>query len=637
MFRLFILLALGACTLAPARATDAQADTVVARYRAFAIRTLPRDDTDSLLTRMDASGRWRGLDYADREPANWKIARHLYNLRTLCLAWADPASPQYEDPVLLERILTALDHWLENRYTSGNWWHNQIGVPTYMRDIIVLMGHELGPERLRGALEVMGQLRVLRPGQGANLIWSADLGFHYGALTGDLALMSRCSQLLIDEVRILPGGEGIQPDWSFQQHGARLQMYQYGGAYFLTSVRVAWETMGTRWEYPVEKLEILSDFALEGWQWMARGVNTVPGTVDRSVSRLGVLRSADLREVIPCLRGIDPSRRDRYDALEAMQNGRGSLAGLRAFPCSDFSAYHTPEYSFFLKTLSTRTLPTEAINNENLKGSLLGSGDGYFVRTGNEYYDMMPVWDWTRLPGITTFAGADSLVRRPSPGSLGCGDSGMMAMDYVLRDSAKADTLTARKLWVCHQGWVVCAVAGVRAPSMQAETVLDQSRLRGEVRTDRGRVSHHGITALRKVRWLEHDSLRWVFPEPVALRLKTGRVSGDWHSINWSESPATVTDSVFLPSVLHSAAPGQGFCYGVCHAGVFPVAPIPWRMARNDARCQAVAFPDGTYFVAFYEAGTFMDGDFTLPADRPCLVIVRGGRVFIRGKDAKWD
>jgi len=63
--------------------------------------------------------------------------------------------------------------------------------------------------------------------------------------------------------------------------------------------------------------------------------------------------------------------------------------------------WHSPEASYFIKTLSTRTLPMESINNENQLGVQLNSGDTYLIRNGTEYFDLMPVWDWQHVPGVT--------------------------------------------------------------------------------------------------------------------------------------------------------------------------------------------------------------------------------------------
>src|SRR5690606_5693744 len=132
-----------------------------------------------------------------------------------------------------------------------NWWHNKIGVPRYMRDILALLHDTLQPQQLAGALAVMAQNDApsYRKSTGANLVWCADLDLHYGALTHNEALMRSCATLIWNEVKITTA-EGIQPDYSFHQHGPRLQTFQYGGAFLRENIRLAWQLRGTPWACP---------------------------------------------------------------------------------------------------------------------------------------------------------------------------------------------------------------------------------------------------------------------------------------------------------------------------------------------------------------------------------------------------
>jgi chondroitin AC lyase len=92
-------------------------------------------------------------------------------------------------------IDAALQYWLEKRPQNSNWWHNQIGVPQLMRDIIILMRDSMTNHQLTQSLEVLGQYKLQQSGAGANLIWSADLGLHYGILTHNDTLIERCRSL----------------------------------------------------------------------------------------------------------------------------------------------------------------------------------------------------------------------------------------------------------------------------------------------------------------------------------------------------------------------------------------------------------------------------------------------------------
>jgi chondroitin AC lyase len=431
-------------------------------------------------------------------------------------------------------------------------------------------------------------------------------------------------------------GEGIQPDYSFHQHGPRLQMYQYGKAFLFATARLGWEARGTRWAFPSGKIGILARFVLKGWQWMARGVNTVPGTMDRSATRQGELRAADMRRLLPFLIQLDPAHAAAYRLIARHQDGEGSLEGFRYYPYSDFTAYQAKDFSFFLKTISDRTLPTEVgLNSENLKGWLLNSGDAYLIANGDEYYDLMPVWDWTKLPGITSFDGAHKAVRKPFAGSVSDGAAGLSAMDCGLQDKDGAKSVRAHKIWACHGNTIVCLIAGMKTPpaGMPVYTALDQCRLQGKVVAG-GVPVVAGDHVLHDVRWIWHHGFAYMPLHAATVDLTVGRVQGRWSSINAAQPDTLITDSIFMP-VLRDTAEAGGYVLVRCesprkarrllrHPG--------WKVLRNDDSCQAIRFTDGTLMAAFFSAGRLETGGGKwIVADRPCLLLLHGGKKGTKG------
>ncbi len=619
------------------RAFDAhtEADSLLARHKRHLLNTAIPNHPEAIAAAWNPDSQWPDISYTDGQRANWQLLRHLERVRDLSLAWSNPTSRYYHDPQLWRVISGGLDHWLKKRYWNSNWWHNEIGVPQLMRDIIVLLRGQLDSARMRQSLEVMGQYHLQPKGAGANLVWSAALGLHYGALTGDEALLKHCADLIKGEIAITTG-EGVQPDYSFHQHGARLQMYQYGAAFLENNVLLAWELQGTRWAFPYDKIRVLSDFTLRGWQWMARGVNTVPGTMDRSASRIGALRNADIRKLVPYLCSICPEYAKAFRALGEWQAGRGqALDGFRYYPCSDFTAYQQPAFSFFLKTLSDRTLATESINSENLKGKLLNSGDAYVIRRGNEYYNLMPVWDWTRLPGVTAFEGAERIARRPFTGSVSGDKDGLTVMDYVM-EGKDGQSLSARKYWACHDGVVVCLLAGLRQNNLSggAYTTLDQCRWQGDV-TENSPANRlqPGRHISDSAQWLYHNGVGYIFLQPSAVEVRLEKASGSWAAINASLPDSTVTENVFLPTLLHKKADkntGYVLAPGATAAQVSELANNPsWKILRNDSNCQAIRFKDGTVMCAFYTKDSLVISKTkTITVDKSCLLLLSGPVIY---------
>lgn len=617
---------------------QAQTDTILNRYKQYLFASV---DTGANIRQLAASisattHQWNDINYSDTEPANWQPLTHLKRVRDLALAWANPKSALYHRQPVWTAINYGLNHWLEKKYKSSNWWHNEIGVPQCMRDIIILLRSDLSAQSLNKSMKVLAQYRIQNNGVGANLIWSADLGFHYAALTGNDALMQKCIDLMLKEIKITTG-EGVQPDYSFHQHGARLQMYQYGKAFLWDNVRLAWQVRETKFAFPEGKIKILEEFVLNGWQWMARGIHTVPGTMDRSLSRTDELNSADIRKLIPYLTVLSQPANNQFKTTSLLQDGKISLEGYRFYPYSDFTAYQQKDFSFFLKTISSRTLVTESINNENLKGYLLNSGDAYLIRDGNEYFNLMPVWNWLHLPGITAFKGAAKINRRPFTGAVSNGRSGLTVMDYQLEDSTGQKQIFAHKSWVSHGDLVVCLIAGLSAQQVNSPvyTTLDQSRWRGKVTVnDPDNVLKAGNHQLNNVKWIHHAGFAYIPLAPATINLKLGVVSGNWKSINSSLSSQTIQDSVFMPVLNHGSTPSglnTGYVLAYCKTAkeAEKLANRPLcNIIHNDSNCQAVQFNDGTIMAAFFSPGTMLIRNEELSVDNPCLIMISDNNIY---------
>ncbi|WP_461533966.1 polysaccharide lyase family 8 super-sandwich domain-containing protein [Sinomicrobium sp.] len=618
--------------------------TVYNRYVQFLYRLKKEDPlVGQYAASLDENGQWSDIDYTDQKLADWKPTWHLQRVEKMAYAWKNPNSDNFGKDDLWQAIIKGLRHWLDHKYKSDNWWFNRIGVPRIMRDILFLLNDDLSSEDRKEALEVLYQFRgqsdtrgPVGLGKGANLIWIADLGLHYGILTENKELVKEYRDHIVEEIKVSTG-EGIQPDYSYHQHHSRLQIYHYGEAFLRQTVRLAWELRETSFAFPEEKVNILEDFVFEGWQWMARGINTVPGTIDRASSRVGELRSPDIRKLIPLLKELSPQRAEEYTTLLQYQEGRSHLTGFRYYPYSDFTVYHNDDFSFFLKTISRRTLSTEQINGENLKGQLLNSGDAYIVRNGKEYYNMMPVWDWKFLPGVTAFRGAERIDRKDFVGSVGSWESGLTAMDYKLEDSSGYASLSARKIWAVHNNMVVCLISGLNPVNVKGEvyTAIDQSSLQGEVRVSEiDKALGKGEHILEGVDWIYHSGIAYIPLSSACVNIKIGAVSGRWSEINTSRPDQLLTEDIYLPVMKHNTANSDSTGYIITTSKTVQevqqlVDNPQWKILQNNRDCQAVLFDDKTVMSAFFSPGTLKIGSKQLETDRPCLVLLDKEKVYV--------
>ena len=85
--------------------------------------------------------------------------------------------------------------------------------------------------------------------------------------TDDVAAASEAIQR---EIRITTA-EGMQPDFSFHQHGPQLYNGGYGQRFVVDACRYATLLAGTRFAFARDKLSLLADYLLEGDRYMIRG------------------------------------------------------------------------------------------------------------------------------------------------------------------------------------------------------------------------------------------------------------------------------------------------------------------------------------------------------------------------------
>lgn len=613
------------------------AERILDRATAVLNRTTRADPQRirELFQDLDENGQWPDIDYTDQKRGNWEPWQHTSRLRDLSHALVQnlPGAPD-RDP-LEQSILRALDHWLENRYRAPNWWHNQIGIPRDMRDVAILLRGRLDGVRWNGLVEVVGQHRMR--GEGANLLWSAELALHYGCLVSDPGVIAEAAERIRAEITV-GRNQGIQEDWSFRQHGPRLMSYSYGHSYAGVAIVTGWQLRGTPWEYGDEEIAILSNYFLEGLQWMQRSGYTVPSTMDRRATRPGALH-ADLEDWLELWAEVDEERRRELKAFrERLQRQREPIDGFRHFPKADFTVYHRPDFSFFVKTVSNRTHLTESINNENLLGHHLNTGDHYFVRTGEEYFDLMPVWDWEKLPGLTHAPGLGPIARQPFVGGLGDKRSGLAAMDLRKTGDDGAE-LRVNRTWFFHDDFAVALLGGwdLSGTEVAPYTVLDQSRLLGDVvvvgsggeTRDLGEGEHR----LEQPLAILHGDVAWLPIGAASTTVRVGPAGGSWQRINGNHSGERVVEPLFLAWMTHGRAP---------QPGSFAVAPgldaeqarrlaaaAPWEVLCNNQAIQAIQFDDSTAMAALFEPGQIEFGGGRFSSSVPCLVLWNGENLLL--------
>ncbi len=632
---------MGAGFLLNSATTVARADdtaTLRAHLVAWYTRNAPEAGTiERYVHAQRADGSWPDVDYANTDRGGWRTFEHLGRTLEMARAYRAAGHPMEGQSALGMAIVAALEHWVEKDYVNSNWWYPQIGVPDALAPTLVLMG-EAVPRDLRDkAIEqVLGRSKMGMTGQ--NKVWLAGIALMKGLLAEDADLLAEARRQIFEELR-LTTEEGIQPDFSFHQHGPQLQWGNYGAAFAGSMLKWAGIFHGTDYALTPEQVDLLSRYLLEGTAtilWNGRMDVSGCGRQIFRGSQAGKGRSA-LRQ-LEMMAAIDPARANLYrEAIACNQPGRdNTFIGHKHFWRSDISVHRRPDWYASVKMCSTRVIGAETCNSENMLGLHLADGVTYFLRTGREYEDLFPVWDWRRLPGTTCRQSQTPLVpstnqcrgRSDFAGGVAVGKYGLAAMEYL------RDDLTARKAWFFLEDAVVCLGSGIQCDGGESVlTSVNQCAANGPVTvTVDGKTSQLSKRdqAGGAIEWVHHDEIGYLFLAPAQVAANVQTQQGTWYQVHHRESKRSVERDVFNLWIGHGTAPDEAqYAYAVFPNVSVETMPtlsqtLSLVIVEQSKDVLAVQSGDGKRLLAaFFEPGQITwSGGRTLSVDQACLIVV---------------
>jgi len=630
----------GAMGMAQMTANDRDLALIRDRMLAPLRRAPDAERVKRWLSTMLADGSWAEVNYAGQSTTAWEPAEHLRRLRDLTQAWWAPPSPLHQDEAVLSAAVRALDCWLR-KDPRRRWWWDCIGAPGTLSQVLLMLDEHLTSSQREQGIRILKRAKLGATGQ--NLVWQAEISARRAVLQRDAALLQRAFALIASEVKV-SGGEGIQADWSFHQHGACLYNHGYGAGFAVDNARLAALTAGTPFSYPADRIQLLTSYILDGSQWLAHGPCSDFAAEGREITRPS--QTADyLARAATYMLDLPTGRTAAFRDLVRRCRGETApaLIGNRYFFRSDSMVHHRPGWYMSARFYSTRTLNTDGLSgcDEGMLSHYLAEGATCIMRHGDEYRDLFPVWDWQRVPGTTVVLlphqpgeprrkGTNAFAGGASDGHVG------VAGVHLERDG-----LRARKAWFFFDDLVACLGADIRCDSdAQVVTTLNQCRLNGAVTVGgdgRGKILAEGRRACR-ARWVHHDGVAYVLQQLADVQLNNEARAGSWQRISKQRSGTQVSDQVFALGIEHGVRPqGVGYSYlvipGVAVEAVPALAFVqstPARVLANSASVQAVVHHAGAVLGAvFHEAGELETQGWHVVVDRPCAVVVHQGHVAV--------
>ena len=554
--------------------------------------------------KLRPDGSWSDVDYESEAQSNWGAAEHLTRTQLMARAAVLDRKTGHPARALDTKVLRALNYWTLHDYQNPNWWWNQIGVPRLAGDISMLMQPQLSRKQLSRVVEIMKRSDWEKGHwTGANLTWGVAIQIVRGCLEENVATVDEGYRRMYGEIRIVsPTEEGIQQDYSFHQHGAQLYSGGYGLDYAIDVGRFVAFAWGTGFQIPANRMAILNSYLLDGEQWLVRGDVIDYSTVGREITRKGKVVVPDLSTgsrnsvpspgeslpgIVALLARLPVPRKKELRAFSARLQQRKdapAFTGNKQFWCSDFMAHRRKGFYTSVKMLSNRMLNGEEVNHEGKKSEHLSDGVNLLYMTGDEYKNIFPVWDWTKLPGTTAIQGTLE-IGGENPihargmtafaGGVTDGEYGMAAMDLA------RGKLTAKKSWFFFDDGYLCLGAGIRLADDTVHSVatdVNQTLLAGDVLISQ---SHQPLAEGKhsypagKIAWVYHDGVGYIVGAGNSVSLSVGPQSGTWREIGTGSSKP-VTLRVFNLWIDHGYAPRAG-SYQYC---VLPGASVKQVEAR---------------------------------------------------------
>ena len=494
---------------------------------------------DKYISSINEDGSWPDINYKDNKRSGWDPAKHAERILFLTKVYKDPDSKLYNDKNLSKVLHDAMRFWFQAKLICPNWWYNEIGGPKTLGPAFIMLGDELSESEINDAVAVLNKAGFRMTGQ--NKVWLAGNVFFKAILINDAKLAQRARDTIASEIRI-GEEEGIQPDYSFHQHGPQQQFGNYGLAYITEMAFWGRIFEGTPFAFDEQQKTILRQLFYNGYNWVNwKGYFDVNSLGRQFFKDAQVNKSLATGYAAADLIVIDPEHKQIYlDFISRnfSQSAKPNINGNKHFWRSDMTVHRSPSWYSSIKMSSERVKGAEALNSENLKGYYVADGATYILVDGNEYNNIFPVWNWRKLPGVTCYQSNRPLKvltidgyknNNDFTGGLSNGSNGITAF-HLVRDS-----LTAKKAWFFIDNVMVCLGADITSDKSDlVSTTLNQTFLKGDVYYFDGTVKRmlpESQVSSKKIQWVYHNKVAYYPLEKMKISLSDKTQYGDWNDI----------------------------------------------------------------------------------------------------------
>lgn len=599
----------------------------------------------------EKDGSFTDIDYSSIQRTKWPPMTHIERLYDFAFAYTTPKNRYYKDKLLFDKIQKGLEYWHERNPWCHNWWYNQIAEPQCLGILLIQM--RTGEQRLPAVLENKLLKRIKEDGghpskwTGAN---RTDIALHWiyrSCLSENHADLKIAIESAYSPI-VYTTKEGFQYDNSYFQHGVQLYIGGYGDEILKGVTQVAMYTKGTQYAIPETKLAIISKFMRETYYPTIRGQYMLFDVLGRGVSRPGITKKTNTILFAKRMIELDPAHGEEFKAiikrLKGEQPANYALQPKHThYFRGDYTLHVRPDYTFDVRMVSNRTMRCEYGNGENLKTYFMSDGCTNIVVDGNEYANIFPVWNWTRIPGVTApqmnkipMAQSSWQTRGTSTFAGGVSDSIYGASAYSYTDDYADINTKAKKAWFFFDEEVVCLGAGISSTSPEdIFTTVNQSLLSQKeiIFFSGGKTSHveQNTSKYIEADWILHNKVGYLFPEKGNIFVSNQTQTGNWYDINHTASRQPQYADIFTVSFNHGKKPSNAnYAYIVVPNKQTTKEMRKYQKSKNieilsNTEEQQIVRNKklGIWQMIFYKAGRFKNKDISVEVNEGCALMIK--------------
>ncbi len=612
---------------------------------------------DAWIASQNANGSWADMQYGKIAVTSQQENNHIHRLWHIALACTAPNHERYNQQIYKKAVKKGLLYWYNSKSVDANWWFNKIYFPQRLGEILMLFRGFEGyiPKASSSGIDESKILSLFIPTQikditshstGANAV---DIALHYvyrAVLTENVKLLEDTKNKLNTIL-----ADNIKSDGVYQDHGPQVMIASYGPVFCEGLIRLASYLADSPLAFNTESknfskvLQFIRDIQIPS----IRGRSWDFSTLGRGISRKDAMY-ASMSYLNEMAHFIDPENANTYLAALGRQKGVYSANyHVRAFNKqywnSDYTQHARSGYLFTVRNTSTRTVECETGNGENLKGNNLSYGATFMAIDGNEYINIMPLWDWSMVPG-TTFPYKIELPKRLTWGTnfghttfTGGVSDGRYGASVLQLDQAN---ITANKSWFFFDKEIVCLGANILDNSnTEVRTTINQAWAttplyiaeaghKNEVQIK----DDSGINENKNLRYIRHGKFGYYFLQNQPVKYAIQQKKGRWSTINKIQDTTMVTGNVFTAWISHGTNPHNAqYSYIVVPNIENEKAAQQYRpdvvdIVENSKAVQAVYHKSLDIVQAiFHQAGRVEFNGVQVSVNRPCALILKQGRI----------